>query len=107
MGEILDVTTETFDRDVLQSQTPVVVDFWATWCGPCRQLAPTLKAVAEQFKGQVRVAKVDIDSNPELTQRFRIQGVPTLLFVKEGQIKGSLVGNQSKSVLERKVQELI
>jgi thioredoxin 1 len=100
-GDILEVTDTTFDTEVLQSQVPVLVDFWAEWCGPCRMLAPTVEALAREYAGKVKVAKVNVDENIGITSRYRIQGIPTLLLFKAGQVREQLVGTQPKSVVEK------
>ena len=96
---VLEVTDQSFDKEVLQSGQPVLVDFWAEWCGPCRMLAPTVEAVAKEYAGRVKVAKVNVDENGATAARYRIQGIPTLLVFKGGQVQGQLVGVQSKGAL--------
>jgi thioredoxin 1 len=85
-------TTDTFDEAVLQSDTPVVVDFWAAWCGPCRTLAPMLEGFAVEYQGEVKVVKVDVDSEPELAKRYGVRGIPTLIAFKDGKDVGELTG---------------
>ena len=107
MAEILDVTEATFDEQVIQAQHPVVVDFWAEWCAPCRQLAPTLKELAAEYDGKILVAKVDADANPTLAAKYNVRALPTLLFVKNGEVKESLVGNQPKATLAEKIDSVV
>jgi thioredoxin 1 len=100
-GNVLEVSDSNFDTEVLQSQVPVLVDFWAEWCGPCKMLAPTVEALAREYAGKVKVAKVNVDENIATASRFRIQGIPTLLLFKGGQVREQLVGSQPKSVVEK------
>ncbi|GMV36768.1 MAG: thioredoxin [Fimbriimonadales bacterium] len=96
MGNAIAVTSDTFDSEVLQSSVPVLVDFWAAWCGPCRMIAPYVEAVAEEFAGQAKVAKVDVDSNQDLAMRYGIMGIPALLIFKGGQVVEQMVGARGK-----------
>jgi thioredoxin 1 len=107
VAEILDVTEATFDEQVIQSQAPVLVDFWAEWCAPCRQLSPTIKALAEEYGERIRVAKVDADASPQLAAKYNVRALPTVLFLKNGQVTGSLVGNQPKSALAKQIDSLL
>ena len=107
MAEILDVTEATFENEVLESLQPVVVDFWAEWCAPCRQLAPTIKEIASDYGDRIRVAKIDADASPALTARYNVRALPTILFIKNGQVAASLVGNQPKSALSKQLDEIL
>ncbi|RPI34389.1 MAG: thioredoxin [Hyphomicrobiaceae bacterium] len=86
------VTDATFDSEVIKSAEPVVVDFFAEWCGPCKAMAPALDQVAQEMAGKVKVVKIDVDQNPEITQRFRIQAMPTLMLFKDGKVAAQQVG---------------
>ena len=93
------VSDATFDKDVLQSGNPVLVDFWAEWCGPCKMFAPVLDEVAKEYGGKITVAKLDIDANPGTPAKYGIRGIPTLILFKGGEIAAQKVGALSKSQL--------
>lgn len=95
------VTTATFDTEVLASEQPVIVDFWAEWCGPCRAVAPILDQIAEERAGQLRVVKVNIDEEPELARRYGIMSIPTIMLFKGGEPAAAAIGAQPKSMLEK------
>ena len=100
MAEVI-LTEKNFEKEVLKSDKPVLVDFWATWCGPCRMLAPTIAKIAEEQEGKVKVCKLDVDECPTLAAKFGISSIPTLMVFENGQVKASSVGVQSKSQIER------
>jgi thioredoxin 1 len=106
-GKPVTVTDKTFQKEVLESPVPVLVDFWAEWCGPCKQVAPILDKLATEFAGKIRVAKVDVDANPGLSQAFRIMSIPTLMFVKNGKIVGQQAGALPEHILRNAIQQLI
>lgn len=102
--KITNTSDDTFQSDVVDSQVPVLVDFWATWCGPCRALAPHLDVLAEEFDGRVRIVKLDIDNNSATAMKFNVRSVPTLLLVKGGEVAGQLIGNPGSKA---KIKEFI
>ncbi|WP_295895223.1 thioredoxin [uncultured Bartonella sp.] len=93
------VDTSNFENDVLKSAEPVVVDFWAEWCGPCKMIAPSLEEIATELQGKVKVAKINIDENPELATQFGVRSIPTLLLFNNGEIVSNMVGAAPKSRL--------
>ena len=99
--EVIETTEETFERDVLESTTPVIVDFWADWCAPCRLVAPVLDRIAEERAGELRLAKVNIDEEPTLAQRYGIQSIPTLILFENGEPTRAALGAQPKTALEK------
>jgi len=99
----LEFSDSSFDSDVLQSDQPVLVDFWATWCGPCRMIAPAVDSVATKFAGKAKVGKLDVDNNQQTAARFQVRGIPTLLLFKDGKVVDQVVG----AVQENKLAEMI
>lgn len=98
-ANILEVTDQTFEQEVLQSDKPVLVDYWAEWCGPCKAMAPVLEEIAETYGDRLRVAKLNIDDNPETPPKYGIRGIPTLMLFKDGNVEATKVGALSKSQL--------
>ena len=100
MGEnIREVTDQTFEQDVLQSDKPVLVDYWAEWCGPCKAIAPILEEIAADYGDRVQIAKLNIDDNPDTPPKYGIRGIPTLMLFKDGNVEATKVGAVSKSQL--------
>ena len=95
-----------FDEQVVNADTPVLVDFWAEWCGPCRAIAPTIEELANEFEGRVRVGKLNVDDNPQTAMKFDVRSIPTLLFFKDGQVVDQLIGTAPKNKLASKLEEL-
>ena len=102
-----EVSDNSFEKDVLQSDQPVLVDFWAAWCAPCRALAPTVEAVAEKYSGNARVVKLNVDDNPSISQRYGIKGIPTLILFKGGKEEERVVGATSKDAISRMIDKHI
>ena len=107
MAHELAVTNDTFENEVLQSDLPVLVDFWAEWCMPCKMIAPALEEIAAEYDGKLKVAKVDVDSEGELAQKFNVVSIPTLLLFKGGEIANQHVGAGSKQTLESIFKEYV
>jgi thioredoxin 1 len=100
MSELIQhVTDDTFEHEVLKSELPVLVDYWAEWCGPCKAIAPILEEVAKQYSGKLKIAKIDVDANTEVPKKFNIRGIPTLMIFKNGNMEAMKVGALSKSQL--------
>ncbi len=107
VGTPLAVTSATFEKEVMQSRQPVLVDFWAPWCGPCRMVEPTLKKLAKEYAGRLRVAKVNVDENQAISQQYGVQGIPTMLIVRNGQIIDRWSGALPEPALRSKVQQVL
>jgi thioredoxin 1 len=103
MAEPFEVTDATFEAEVLQATEPTLVDFWAAWCGPCRMVAPAVEAIAEEYDGQLRVAKMDVDANPETPRGLGIMGIPTLILFKDGAEVIRIVGYRPKEALVEEI----
>ena len=100
----VELTTENFEAMVLQAKQPVLVDFWATWCGPCRAIAPSIEALATEMEGQALIGKVDVDRQRQLASRYGIRSIPTLLIFKDGKVVDKIVGLKSKEAIERQLR---
>ena len=99
------ITDSTFEKDALTSEVPVLVDFWAEWCGPCRAIAPKLEEIAQELNGKIKVVKCNVDENPETPSRYGIRGIPTLILFKKGKEVDQIVGNQSKESILSVIQK--
>ena len=102
---VLTYTDGNFDADVLKAATPVLVDFWAEWCGPCRAMEPSINALASDYVGKVSVGKLNVDDNPSITMRYMVRGIPTVMLFKGGQIVDQVVGLVDKSALKQMVDK--
>src|SRR5690242_2898580 len=99
MSNISAISDSTFENEVIESTTPVLVDFWAQWCGPCKAITPLLEDIAQKYDGKVKIVKIDVDHNPATPPKFGVRGIPTLILFKDGQVKATQVGLLSKTEL--------
>ncbi|MEJ2696812.1 MAG: thioredoxin [Candidatus Sulfobium sp.] len=104
---VLEVTTASWENEVLNAGGPVMIDFWAVWCGPCRIIAPTVEELAKEYSGKVKVCKLNTDENPEIASRYKIMGIPTLMFFKDGQKVDQIVGAVPKPQLKAKIDAIL
>lgn len=107
MSSPIDITDASFEEEVIKSDTPVLVDFWADWCAPCKMIAPMVDDLSVEYDGKVKFAKVDVDSNPKVATTYGIRGIPTLLIFNGGSPIGQVVGAVPKAVLKRRIEEAI
>jgi thioredoxin 1 len=107
MGNVREVTDRTFAQEVLQSTTPVLVDFWADWCGPCKAIAPIVEALATEYEGRLNVLKLDVDDNPHTASAYQVQSIPTLLVFKDGKPAERIVGAVPKPVIVDRLHRVV
>ena len=107
MANLTSVTAANFEQEVMKSDKPVLVDFWAEWCGPCKALSPILDEIATEMSGKANVVKVNVDQAADLAQKYGIRGIPTLIFFKDGEVKSTLIGNQPKAEIVKNITSLI
>ena len=106
-GKVGEVGDHNFESEVLNSPVPVLVDFWAAWCAPCRMLAPVVEAIAEKYEGQAKVVKLNVDENTLTSGKYNIKGIPTLLLFKDGVIKEQIVGNTTKNAISKMIDNVL
>ncbi|HCF26226.1 MAG TPA: thioredoxin [Cyanobacteria bacterium UBA11049] len=107
MSSVAQVTDSTFEQEVLNSELPVLIDFWAPWCGPCKMVAPVVEEVATQYDGQVKVFKLDTDQNPQVAKQYSIRSIPTLMIFKGGQLVDTIVGAVPKTTLSTALEKYL
>lgn len=107
MSKPVEVTDSTFEEEIVKSDKPVVVDFWAVWCGPCKMIAPIMEEFADEYSGKIKIAKVDVDNNPNIAVKFGIRSIPTVMFFKDGKIVDQIIGAMPKSHFEDRIQKLL
>lgn len=106
-GNVLEVSDSSFETDILKSDKPVLVDFWAAWCGPCRAIAPVVKELAEEYADRLKVAKMNVDENPATPSKYGIRAIPTLLFFKDGKLADQITGAVSKNIIESGIKKIL
>jgi thioredoxin 1 len=105
--KVIHLSDSSFEADVLKSSVPVLVDFWASWCGPCKAIAPAIDDLADQFDGQVKIAKINVDENPATPSNYGVRGIPTLILFKDGQVVDQVVGAVPKGQLETLIKKAL
>ncbi len=107
MAKPIEVTDSSFEKEILQSELPAVVDFWAVWCGPCKIIAPYLEQLAGEYEGKVKIAKMDVDNNPQTPTKYGIRSIPTVIFFKNGKVVDQIIGAQPKANFQEKIKKLL
>jgi len=107
MSDLLQVTDGDFEEEIIKSDIPVMVDFWAEWCGPCKMVGPVVEELAQEYKGKIKIAKMDVDANRETPAKFGIRNIPTLILFKGGEVAKMIIGAQPKSHLDEELKKLL
>ena len=107
MSDLLAVSDETFDEEIMESELPAIVDFWAEWCGPCKMVSPIVEELASEYEGKIKVAQMDVDQNRQTPARFGIRNIPTLIFFKGGEVAQTIVGAQPKRNIEEELKKIL
>jgi thioredoxin 1 len=107
MADLLQVTDANFDEEIVKAGIPAMVDFWAEWCGPCKMVGPTVEALAREYEGKIKIAKMNVDENRETPAKFGIRNIPTLILFKDGEVAQTIIGAQTKSHLEEELKKLL
>jgi thioredoxin 1 len=107
MADLLHVSDANFEKEIVQSDIPAMVDFWAEWCGPCKMVGPTVEALAKEYEGKIKIAKMDVDENRETPAKFGIRSIPTLILFKGGKVANTIVGALPKGDIEKELKKLL
>ena len=107
MGDILEVSDDNFESEIINSEIPSMVDFWAEWCGPCKKVGPVVEELAAEYKGKIKIAKMDVDSSRQTPAKFGIRNIPTLILFKGGEVVKTIVGAQPKTSIEEELKKLL
>ena len=107
MADAIQLTDNNFEDEIIKSDIPAIVDFWAEWCGPCKMVGPTIEALAKEYAGKVKVGKMDVDTNPQTPGKFGIRNIPTIIFFKDGKVVNTIIGAQTKNTLEAELKKLL
>ena len=107
MGNVLEISDQTFDQEVLKADTPVLIDFWAPWCGPCKAIAPVVEEMAGAYAGRLKVVKMNVDDNPQTPSRYGVRGIPNLILFKRGQVADQIIGAVPKAHLVKAIDSAL